>query len=170
MYYLLIACTPVTRQNYCILDLHCGFCCSSGWTNSPHFFSSATWCWDSEDATGCWGRCEPPGEGEPIYILDNAVYVYHSLSSVSTKHFLEKFSVTNFECLSHKVSSKQFHKLLIQSCPLPWHVESFRLSRPQVGVLCFMEQRKVTLRWRNSWSREEQTSASRTRYRVCVVQ
>ena len=75
------------------------------------------------------------------------------------------YSVTNFECLSHtlKVSREQFHKLLIQSCSSPWYVESLCLSRPQVEVLCFMEQRKVTLRWWNSWPKVEPTSASRTR-------
>ena len=62
-----------------------------------------------------------------IYI-DNAACVYHSLSSVSTKHFsntffFEALGVTSFERLSHmftlKVATKQFHKLLIQSCPSP---------------------------------------------------
>ena len=70
----------------------------------------------------------------------------------------------------HTHSKKQFYMLLIQSCPSPWYVESMCLSRPQVGVLCFMEQREVILRLWSSWSRVEQTSASKTRYLVCVVQ
>ena len=59
---------------------------------------------------------------------NNATCVYHSLSSVSTKHFsntcfFEALGVTSFERFSHmftlKVATKQFHKLLIQSCPSP---------------------------------------------------
>ena len=166
MYYSLIACIPVTWQNYGISALHGGFCCSSGWTSTPHFRSWAPSYWDSEDTTGCWGECEPPGEGgknKAIYV-DVDACGYHSLSSMNTRHFtyfLEKLSVTNFECLSRhtlKASTKQSHKLLIQSCLSPWYVESLCLSRPQVGVLCFMEQRKVTLGWWNIWSRLEQTS------------
>ena len=40
------------------------------------------------------------------------------------------------------------------------------LSRLQAGVLCFMQQRRVTLRWWSSWSGVEQTSASKTRYEL----
>ena len=118
----------------------------------------------------------PPGEGgkNKAFYVDVDACGYHSLSSMNTRHFtyfLEKLSVAKFECLSRhtlKVSTKQSHK--IQSCLSPQYVESLCLSRPQVGVLCFMEQRKVTLRWWNIWSRLEQTSTSKTRYRVCVVQ
>ena len=38
-----------------------------------------------------------------IYI-DSAACVYHSLSSTSTFHILEKLSVTNFESLSHTLN------------------------------------------------------------------
>ena len=60
-----------------------------------------------------------------IYI-DNAACVYHSLSSVSTKCFSNTYffeTLCFFECLSHmftlKVATKQFCKLLIESCPSP---------------------------------------------------
>ena len=39
-------------------------------------------------------------------------------------------------------------------------------SRLQVEVLCFMEQRRTTLRWWSSWSRVGQTSALKIRYQL----
>ena len=61
-----------------------------------------------------------------IIYTDNAACVYHSLSSVNTKHFSNTCffeTLGGFERLSHmfilKVATKQFCKLLIQSSPLP---------------------------------------------------
>ena len=51
------------------------FCSSIGWTDGPDsccqtsdIQSQAWWNWDCEGTTGCWGRYEPPGEGEQAYL------------------------------------------------------------------------------------------------------
>ena len=53
-----------------------------------------------------------------LIFLDNAACVYHSLSSVSTKHFsntcfFEALGVTSFERLSHNVHTQSCHQTVL---------------------------------------------------------